>query len=60
MIAASAFAILQVGGVVLLAVGSGLVWHVMRLAESEAERVAPLKPTPARTAPVQESLSKAA
>jgi hypothetical protein len=53
MITSTASTILQVGGIVLLALGSGLVLHVLRLAESEAEAAAPQHPSPASVTPLE-------
>jgi len=53
MIVANASAVLQVGGVVLLALGSGLVLHVLRLAEAETEAAAAQHPSPASVTPLE-------
>jgi hypothetical protein len=53
MMATNATAILQVGGVVLLALGSGLVMHVLRLAEAETEAAAPQHPSPVPVKPLE-------
>jgi hypothetical protein len=60
MSAAYALSVLQVGAVALLALGSGLVLHVLRLAEAETDAAAPQHPSTVSATPLEPPLRKAA